>query len=161
MYKRGAQNKYGYSTQTDELHQFGSVAISPKGHTHSMIAVDMIRRRTGSKVHWIGLNDGSSRTITAERFNMTAAPKSDWKRDGFIRGAVAGWDSAVVIDASRFMRESNGEVSTTARNLMDKADEKMDKATTNRALTNAFIDSQIAQGSLRTVANIVGEYLAV
>ena len=161
MYKRGAQNKYGYSTQTDELHQFGSVAISPKGHTHSMIAVDMIRRRTGSKVHWIGLNDGSSRTITAERFNMTAEPKSDWKRDGFIRGAVAGWDSAVVIDASRFMRESNGEVSTTARNLMDKADEKMDKATTNRALTNAFIDSQIAQGSLRTVANIVGEYLAV
>jgi hypothetical protein len=74
---------------------------------------------------------------------------------------VAGWDSAVVIDASRFVRESNGEVGSTARNLMDKADEKMEKATTNRALTTAFIDSQIAQGSLRTVANIVGEYLAV
>ena len=161
IYKRGEKNKYGYSTQTEEIHQFGSVAISPKGHTHSMIAVDIIRRRTGSQVHWIGLNDGHSRNISAERFNMTAAPKSDWKRDGFIRGAVAGWDSAVVIDASRFVRESNGEVGSTARNLMDKADEKMEKATTNRALTNAFIDSQIAQGSLRTVANIVGEYLAV
>lgn len=155
VWKRGS---YG-----QEAHQYGSVSVSnTSGHKHSMIAVDALRQRTGSKVHWLGLCDGNSRSAgRAESYHMTPAPKSDWTRNGFIRGEVAGWDSAVIIDSSRFARESNGSISISANKAIEKAEDKMEKATTNRALTSAFIDSQIAQGSLRTVANIVGEYLAV
>jgi hypothetical protein len=120
----------------------------------------MIRRRTGSKVHWIGLVGYSRRGVEPSRYNMVCKT-NEWKRDGFIRGDVWGWDSAIVVDADRFQRDANGDVSQSAQTALDKAESKMDNAATKGALAKAFMETQIAHGALRTVANHIGEYLAV
>jgi hypothetical protein len=52
-------------------------------------------------------------------------------------------------------------VSRTAQQFLDKAEERMDNASTKGALAKAFMETQIAQGSLRTVATHIGECLAV
>jgi len=122
------------------------------------IALDILRRRTGTKIHWIGLTTG--KRVTPESYQMVSKT-ANYKRDGFIRGTVAGWDSAVVVNAERFLRNSDGTVANTAQKVLDAAEDRMDAAKSKRELQSAFIDSQIAAGSLRTVASIVGEYLAV
>ena len=122
------------------------------------IALDILRRRTGSKIHWIGLTTG--KRVTPESYRMVSKT-ANYKRDGFIRGTVAGWDSAVVVNAERFLRNSDGSVANTAQRMLDDAENRMDAAKSKRELQTAFMDSQIAAGSLRTVASIVGEYLAV
>jgi hypothetical protein len=144
-----------------EYCRYGSVTV-PEGvnHHHSMIAVDMVRRRTGSKVHWIGLAAQRKNGINPQDYGMKCKD-NNWKRDGFIRGTVWGWDSAIVVHSDRFLRSSNGEVSKTAQTFLDAAEERMDNAHTKGALAKAFMESQTAHGSLRTVANHIGEYLAV
>ena len=122
------------------------------------IALDILRRRTGSKIHWIGLT--TAPRATPESYRMVSKAHN-YKRDGFIRGAVAGWDSAVVVNAERFLRNTDGSVAITAQKVINAAENRMDAAKSKRELQNAFMESQIAAGSLRTVASIVGEYLAV
>jgi len=122
------------------------------------IALDILRRRTGCKIHWIGLT--TAPRATPESYRMVSKAHN-YKRDGFIRGAVAGWDSAVVVNAERFLRNTDGSVAITAQKVINAAEDRMDAAKSKRELQNAFMDSQIAAGSLRTVASIVGEYLAV
>ena len=122
------------------------------------IALDILRRRTGCKIHWIGLT--TSKRVGPESYRMVSKAHN-YKRDGFIRGAVAGWDSAVVVNAERFLRNTDGSVAITAQKVLNEAEDRMDAAKSKRELQNAFMDSQIAAGSLRTVASIVGEYLAV
>jgi hypothetical protein len=122
------------------------------------IALDILRRRTGTKIHWIGLT--TAKRVDPGSYRMVSKAHN-YKRDGFIRGAVAGWDSAVVVDATRFLRNSDGSVANTAAKALNDAEHRMVEAKSKRELQNAFIDSQIAAGSLRTVASIVGEYLAV
>ena len=152
--EHGYRKRNGYFT-------FGTNGIPETvSHPQSMIAVDMIRRRTGSKVHWIGLVGYSRRGIEPSRYNMVCKT-NEWKRDGFIRGDVWGWDSAIVVDAERFQRDANGDVSQSAQTALDKAESKMDNAATKGALAKAFMETQIAHGALRTVANHIGEYLAV
>jgi hypothetical protein len=149
--------------QRDGFYQFGGMAI-PKGHSghlHSLIAVDIVRRRTGARMHWVGLRyTGGRGTVTGEYYNMTCK-NANWKRDGYITGSVWGWDTAIVVDADRILRDANGTVSNTAQRILQKANDKMDNAGSNRTLANAFIESQMAQGSLRTVATHIGEFLAV
>ena len=65
------------------------------------------------------------------------------------------------MNAERFLRNSDGSVAMTAQKVLNEAEDRMDAAKSKRELQNAFMDSQIAAGSLRTVASIVGEYLAV
>ena len=141
---------------------YGSVSFNAhEGRNHTtQVALDILRRRTGCKIHWIGLTE-RSRAISPENYGMTAAKGSNWKRDGFIRGTVAGWDSAVIVNAERFLRNTDGSVSSTAQKFLNAAEDKMDNATTKSTLANAFMESQIAQGSLRTVASMIGDYLAV
>jgi hypothetical protein len=140
--------------------QFGTEGIPDiVDRPHAMVAVDIVRRRTGSKVHWIGLTS-HRKTLDPANYGMKCK-SHNWKRDGFVRGDVWGWDSAVIVDADRFLREANGEVSNTAQRFIDNAEQKMDSARTNGALAKAFMESQIAQGSLRTVATHIGECLAV
>jgi hypothetical protein len=86
---------------------------------------------------------------------------NEWKRDGFVRGDVWGWDSAIVVDSDRFHRDANGEISQNAQSVLDKAESKMDSASTKGALAKAFMESQMAHGALRTVATHIGEHLAV
>jgi hypothetical protein len=159
---RHTKDANGYRKR-DGFYQFGGMAIpnNHSGHLHSLIAVDIVRRRTGSRMHWVGLRyTGGRGTVTGEYYNMTCK-NANWKRDGYITGSVWGWDTAIVVDADRILRDANGTVSNTAQKILQKANEKMDNAGSNRTLATAFIESQIAQGSLRTVATHIGEFLAV
>jgi len=122
------------------------------------IALDVLRRRTGCKIHWIGLV--TSRTINPKSYNISIT-SNNYSRDGFVRGTVAGWDSAVLINAERFQRNSDGSVAWRSQKLLSSAQSKLNSAKSKREIQSAFMNSQIAAGSLRTVANIVGEYLAV
>jgi hypothetical protein len=110
---------------------YGNVVFGgQEGRNHTtQIALDILRRRTGCKIHWIGLTE-RSRAISPENYGMTAAKGSNWKRDGFIRGAVAGWDSGVIVNAERFLRNTDGSVSSTAQKFLSAAENKMDNATT-------------------------------
>ena len=154
------KDSYGYRKRNGYF-QFGTDGIPETvRHAHSMIAVDIIRRRTGAKMHWVGMTYGR-RGMDASNWGMTAAKGSNWKRDGFVRGDVWGWDSAIIVESERILRDANGTVSSTAQRVISKAEEKMEKAGNNRALATAFMESQIAHGSLRTVATHLGELLAV
>lgn len=146
------------------VYTYGNVVFSVNDNYYgrdeytTRIALDILRRRTGCKIHWIGLT--MSKRVTPESYRMVSKT-ANYKRDGFIRGEVAGWDSAVVVNAERFLRNSDGSVAMTAQKVLNEAEDRMDAAKSKRELQNAFMDSQIAAGSLRTVASIVGEYLAV
>jgi hypothetical protein len=158
--RKFTKDGYGYRKLAGYF-QFGTNGIPDTvRNPQCMIAVDIVRRRTGSKVHWIGLIAHSRRAIDAVHYGMVCKT-NEWKRDGFIRGDVWGWDSAIIVDAERFSRDANGEVSRTAQTAIDKAESKMDNAKTNGALAKAFMETQIAHGALRTVATHIGEYLAV
>ena len=65
------------------------------------IAGDILRRRTGSKIHMICLGDGSmpwgSHTRTSHAISM-------WKRDGFYIDTAPGYDSFVQVNSRRFMK---------------------------------------------------------
>lgn len=154
------KDAYGYRKRNGYF-QFGTDGIPENvRHPHSMIAVDIIRRRTGAKMHWVGMTYGR-RGMDCTNWGMTAAKGSNWKRDGFVRGDVWGWDSAIIVESERILRDANGTVSSTAQRVIKKAEEKMESAGNNRALATAFMESQIAHGSLRTVATHLGELLAV
>jgi len=158
--QKWGKDAYGYR-KSHGYFQFGTNGIPHTvGSPHAMIAVDIIRRRTGAKIHWIGLVGGSRKSIDPARYGMVCK-SNEWKRDGFIRGDVWGWDSAIVVDADRFHRDANGEVSRTAQTAIEKAESKMDNAATKGALAKAFMETQMAHGALRTVATHIGEYLAV
>jgi len=158
--QKWGKDAYGYR-KSHGYFQFGTNGIpNTVSNPHAMIAVDIIRRRTGAKIHWIGLVGGSRRSIDPARYGMVCK-SNEWKRDGFIRGDVWGWDSAIVVDADRFHRDANGEVSRTAQTAIEKAESKMDSAATKGALAKAFMETQMAHGALRTVATHIGEYLAV
>jgi hypothetical protein len=157
--RKYTKDEYGYRKFAGYF-QFGSEGIPETvQYPHAMIAADIIRRRTGAKIHWIGLTL-HRKSIDPSHYGMKCKD-NNWKRDGFMRGDVWGWDSAIVVDADRFLREANGEVSRTAQQFLDKAEERMDNASTKGALAKAFMETQIAQGSLRTVATHIGECLAV
>jgi len=157
--------KYGTDTHGYRVHkgffQFGTNGVPDTvRHPQCMIAVDILRRRTGSKVHWIGLVGYSRRAVEPAHYGMVCKT-NEWKRDGFVRGDVWGWDSAIIVDADRFSRDANGTISSNAQIAIDKAESKMDTAKTNNSLAKAFMETQIAHGALRSVANHIGEYLAV
>jgi hypothetical protein len=161
--QRNTKDVNGYR-QRDGFYQFGCMDI-PKGHSghlHSLIAVDIVRRRTGARMHWVGLRyTGGGRVKVTPEYYAMKSKNADWKRDGYIAGTVWGWDTAIVVDADRILRDANGTVSSNAQRILQKANDKMDNAGSNRTLANAFIESQMAQGSLRTVATHIGEFLAV
>ena len=158
--QKWTKDNYGYRKHNGYFN-FGTNGIPETvAHPHAAIAVDIVRRRTGSKMHWIGLCAYSRRVVEPKDYRMTCKT-CDWKRDGFIRGEVWGWDSAIVVDADRFHRDANGEISNNAQSVLDKAERKMDSAGTKNALAKAFMETQIAHGALRTVATHIGEHLAV
>jgi hypothetical protein len=160
VYKRDAQG-----CPANEYHQFGNTPTKCNNSyspyiRHMQIAVDVLRARTGCRVHWIGLTTRASQPEPKD-YGMTVTGKPNWKRDGYMRGECGNWDTAVVVDASRFLRSGTGRLSERMENTIRKAEEKMENAKTDRALATAFIDSQVAQGSLRSLSTIIGEYIAV
>ena len=121
------------------------------------IAIDSLRRRTGSKVHWIGLTPSQTRTVP-NMGGFIADKDSNWSRDGYVRGTAAGWDTAVIAAACRFGGSNNDRY---IEKVMDKIDEKIESAKTNRTLFNAVAEKQAMTNSLRSLATIIGEFLAV
>jgi hypothetical protein len=154
---RKDHGSYNYGNVVFDMNQ-NAYSYYGRDQYTTRIALDILRRRTGTKIHWIGLTTG--KRVTPESYQMVSKT-ANYKRDGFIRGTVAGWDSAVVVNAERFLRNSDGTVANTAQKVLDDAEDRMDTAKSKRELQTAFMESQIAAGSLRTVASIVGEYLAV
>ena len=120
------------------------------------IAIDALRRRTGSKVHWIGLTDSQSRTVPCMG-GFVASEDGNWGRDGYIRGTAPAWDTAVIAAACRF----SGSRSNYMDKALDRADDKIEKAKTNRSLITAIAEKQAMANSVRSLATIIGEFLAV
>ena len=156
--QRVSRKDHGSYTYGNVVFSVNDNAYYGRDEYTTQIALDILRRRTGSKIHWIGLTTATR--ATPESYRMVSKAHN-YKRDGFIRGTVAGWDSAVVVNAERFLRNTDGSVAITAQKVLNAAENRMDAAKSKRELQSAFIESQIAAGSLRTVASIVGEYLAV
>ena len=158
--QKWTKDEYGYRKHGGYFN-FGTNGIPDTVRCpHAMIAVDIIRRRTGAKMHWIGLAAHTRRGVDPSNYGMVCKT-NEWKRDGFVRGDVWGWDSAIIVDADRFQRDANGDISRNAQSVLDKAEQKMDAAATTNALAKAFMETQIAHGALRTVATHIGEHLAV
>lgn len=125
------------------------------------VAQDIIRRRTGAAVHWVGLTDRG----TASRFAGFVADKhGNWSRDGFVRGTAVGWDTAVVASASRFSNKRNTNEQGT-NPLVDRkvadGDRKIAAAKTQSQRLKAFTERTAATNSLRSLATIIGEFLAL
>ena len=120
------------------------------------VAQDIIRRRTGAAVHWVGLTD---RANTARFGGFTADKHGNWSRDGFVRGTALGWDTAVVAAASRFSNKRNTN-EVVDRKVAD-SDRKLASARTQSQLLKAFTERTAATNSLRSLATIIGEFLAL
>lgn len=149
----------------DNYYQYGTF-VSPKGsdkyETKSgagvQIALDVLRRRTGTKIHWIGLS--TSKRPSASDYYMSDSKTHNWKRDGFLRGAVHGWDSAIIVDADRFLRCTSGAPAPSASSRLSASSHRLDTAKSKREIFNAFVENQVLLGSLRNVATFIGEHLA-
>ena len=120
------------------------------------IAQDIIRRRTGAAVHWVGLTD---RANTSRFGGFTPDKHGNWSRDGFVRGTALGWDTAVVAAASRFSNKRNTN-EVVDRKVAD-SDRKLASAKTQSQLLKAFTERTAATNSLRSLATIIGEFLAL
>jgi hypothetical protein len=161
---RGAIKKegsfYNYGTFTPA--KFVDTHSYPRTNEFMQIALDILRRRTGSKIHWIGLS--TAKRLSASEYYMEQSKTHNWKRDGFLRGVVHGWDSAIIVDAERFQRTKNGEVQapwgSKAASSRLNSTSRLDMAKSKREILNAFVENQQLLGSLRNVATFVGEHLA-
>jgi len=149
-----------YHSQNGTWYEYGNVRTREGSATQRSLqfSIDILRRRTGSKIHWIGLTRG--KTIVPSSYRMTPEKNYNWKRDGFVRGDVLGWNSAVIVNADRFLRDADGELDSNTSKVVKDAQLRMDAARSKREILSAFVESQIATGSLRNVAAFVGEHLA-
>lgn len=149
-----------YNSQNGTWYEYGNVRTA-EGSTQQRslhFSIDILRRRTGSKIHWIGLARG--KRMRPEDYRMCPAKNHNWKRDGFVRGNVMGWNSAIIVNADRFLRQANGDLDSTTSEVAKEAKLRMNSARSKREILNAFVDSQLITGSLRNVAVFVGEHLA-
>jgi len=72
-------------------------SVWPEGkvrHWGAWIAGDVLRRRTGTRLHWIGL-------LTSVPGEIEVENKKTWSH-GWITGKSAGWTSCTVVDPKRF-----------------------------------------------------------
>ena len=107
-------------------------------------------------MHWVGLTD---RANTSRFGGFTPDKHGNWSRDGFVRGTALGWDTAVVASASRFSNKRNTN-EVVDRKVAD-SDRKLASAKTQSQLLKAFTERTAATNSLRSLATIIGEFLAL
>ena len=154
--------------------EFGTIRV-PESASHRFvwIACDILRRRTGSQVHWIGLVSGNKACPSGRR-GMKPAIRSDWRRDGFVRGTVAGFDSAIIVASERFdstggynhysTRAGRGHPNPNASSIRASVNDLLDKASKQGSkigLKKGFMASRSLDGGLRIIASSIGERLAV
>ena len=126
--------------------------------TSVWIACDIIRKRTGTAIHWIKLH-WSKGSPAHQIKGATELPNCNWKRDGFIRCAVDGFDTAIIVDQNRIARFQNGEIAHSAQSMLDTVSDNLNTAKSKTELQKAFIANQSAIGSLKSVATLIGETL--
>ena len=126
--------------------------------TSVWIACDIIRKRTGTAIHWIKLHWSKGSPVHQIK-GATELPNCNWKRDGFIRCKVDGFDTAIIVDQNRIARQQNGEIGYSAQGLLDSVSKNMTTAKSKTELQRAFIANQSAIGSLKSVATLIGETL--
>ena len=135
----------------------GSVNWEAAANRSVCIAIDALRRRTGCKVHWIGLSGSTRKTAPSGMGGFVPFEDSNWGRDGFARGTAAGWDTAVMAASCRFGGAGNNWI----EKQLEAMDDKIEGAKTSRTLVNAVVDKQAMTNSLRSLATIIGEFIAV
>ena len=150
-YCTGADGKYG-------SFQRGTVRWENPYNASVCAAIDILRRRTGSKVHWIGLTERQSTNVPHMGGFVPSAKGNNWSRDGFARGTACGFDTAVVAVAARFGDAGNN---AWIERQMHKMDEKIDAAKSARTLVTAVVNKQAMANSMRSLSTIIGEYLAL
>ncbi len=151
-----------------QMWEFGTIRVPELATCRFVwIACDILRRRTGSQVHWIGLVSGNKACPSGRR-GMRPAIRSDWRRDGFVRGTVAGFDSAIIVASERF--DSTGGYTHYSRNtpstqsLRANVTDQLDRASKQGSkigLKKGFMASRSLDGGLRIIASSIGERLAV
>ena len=134
------------------------------------IARDMIRRRTGAAIHWIGLSTNAKRSTMP---SFVEADGSAYSRDGYARGRAAGWDSAVVARASDFcVLTNNSEIETRVEEGRAQRFDRLlsdGLKTAKRTASGGFSASAVkslagamsVRNSAKSVATIIGEVVAV
>jgi hypothetical protein len=139
----------GYRTPGMTDWQFGSVALPENTMNLDVwIACDIIRRRTQSQIHWIALREGST-NVRPENYRMDAKG-FNWKRDGFMRGTAAGFDSVTVVNADKF-HTSNSKYVPQAKAAI------VSVSLSKNQLQKSFVESQCEAGGLKMVASIIGD----
>ena len=126
--------------------------------TSVWIACDIIRKRTGTAVHWIKLHWSKGSPVLQIK-GAKELPNGNWKRDGFVRCEVDGFDTAIIVDQNRIARQQNGEIGYSAQGMLETVTKNMNTAKSKTELQKAFIANQSAIGSLKSVATIIGETL--
>jgi hypothetical protein len=121
-------------------------------------AIDRLRRRTGSRVHWIGLHESHGSTIPSMSDFKVDTKRTNWSRDGYARGTASGFDTAVIVAAARFGGAGNDQ---WIEKQLSKADEKIDSAKTGKGLLTAVVNKQAMANSVRSLSTLIGEYLAL
>ena len=137
----------------------GRVQFDDTVHNLSVAAaIDRLRRRTGSRVHWIGLHESHGTTIPSMSDFKVDTKRTNWSRDGYARGTASGFDTAVIVAAARFGGAGNDQ---WIEKQLSKADEKIESAKTGKGLLNAVVNKQAMANSVRSLSTLIGEYLAL
>ena len=121
-------------------------------------AIDRLRRRTGIRVHWIGLHESHGTTIPSMSDFKVDTKRTNWSRDGYARGSASGFDTAVIVAAARFGGAGNDQ---WIEKQLNKADEKIESAKTGKSLLTAVVNKQAMANSVRSLSTLIGEYLAL
>lgn len=134
------------------------------------IGRDMIRRRTGAAIHWVGLSTHAKRT---QMPGFVEAAGSAYSRDGYARGTATGWDTAVVARAGDFSRLTNdpeiaerseANRAATFGNLLDagmKAAKRTASGGFSASAVKSLAGAMAVRNSAKSVATIIGEVVAI
>jgi hypothetical protein len=120
-------------------------------------AIHRLRARTGCRVHWIGLTDRVGTTVPSMS-GFVADKRSNWSRDGYVRGSCDAFDTAVIASSARFNVDGKNAWMDKQLNNMEA---KIESAKTARTLVTAVMNAQAMSNSMRSLSSLIGEYLAV
>jgi len=120
-------------------------------------AIHRLRARTGCRVHWIGLTDRVGSTVPSMS-GFVADKRSNWSRDGYVRGSCGAFDTAVVASSARFNVDGTNK---WMGKQLDNMEAKIESAKTARTLATAVMNAQAMSNSMRSLSSLIGEYLAV
>jgi len=105
------------------------------------IAGDILRRRTGSKIHMICLGDGS---MYGGAHSRTSLAVTMWRRDGFYIDTAPGYDSFVQVNSRRFMKPHSSNFFSCTSGM------------TKSQLQKEFIAKHSAENCSKMIAAIIG-----